>query len=109
HNGANDLKERPIGELMKDLSRDMSTLVRQEIELAKAEVAQKVREARRGAMMLGAAAGAALVATASLTAFLILLLAVALPAWAGALIVAGVCLLAAAVLAREGARTLAAA
>jgi putative superfamily III holin-X len=102
HNGAEQLRDRPIGDLMKDLSRDMSRLVRQEVALAKAEMAQKVRQARLGAVMLGAAAGAGLVAAASLTAFVILLLAVALPAWAAALIVAGVSLVAAALLARKG-------
>jgi hypothetical protein len=102
HNGAEELRDRPVGDLMKDLSRDMSRLVRQEIELAKAEMAQKVRQARLGAVMLGAAAGAGLVAAASLTAFVILLLAVALPAWAAALIVAGLSLVAAALLARKG-------
>ena len=34
---ADDPRERPIGELVKDLSTQTSTLVRQEIELARAE------------------------------------------------------------------------
>jgi len=107
HDGVEDLRERPVGELMKDLSRDMSTLVRQEIELAKAEVGQKVRSLRTGAVMLGAAAGAGLVALAGLIAFVILVLAVALPAWAAALIVFGVSVLAAGMLAKRGAAKLA--
>ena len=36
-----DQRERPIGELVKDLSSQTSTLVRQEIELARAELQQK--------------------------------------------------------------------
>jgi Putative Actinobacterial Holin-X, holin superfamily III len=41
-NGGNrsDARERPIGELVKDLSQQTSTLVRQEIELARAELEQ---------------------------------------------------------------------
>ena len=40
-----ELRERPIGEVAKDLTSDLSLLVRQEIELAKAEMAQKGRTA----------------------------------------------------------------
>src|SRR6476646_930708 len=36
-----DARERPIGELVKDLSQQTSTLVRQEIELARAELQQQ--------------------------------------------------------------------
>jgi uncharacterized membrane protein YqjE len=107
HNGSQDLQDRPIGELLKRFSQEMSTLVRQEVALAKAEVAQKAKDARTGATLLGAAAGAALIAVASLTAFVILLIAVALPAWAAALIVAAATAAAAALLARHGIRKLA--
>ena len=34
-----ELRERPAGELLKDLSQQTGTLVRQEVELAKAELA----------------------------------------------------------------------
>jgi uncharacterized membrane protein len=102
HNGSQDLQDRPVGELLKEFSKDMTTLMRQEMALAKAEVAQKARDARLAATLLGAAAGAAVVALASLTAFLILLLAVALPAWAAALIVAAATLGAAALLGAKG-------
>jgi hypothetical protein len=36
-----ELRDRPIGELLKQLSQETTTLVRQELELAKAEMAQK--------------------------------------------------------------------
>ena len=39
----NDLRERPIGEVASDLARDVPLLVRQEIELAKAEMREKGR------------------------------------------------------------------
>jgi uncharacterized membrane protein YqjE len=82
-----DLRERGMGELVKELSGQVSTLVRQEVELAKAEMAEKGKKAGIGAGMLGGAGVAALVMLGSLTAFLILALALALPAWAAALIV----------------------
>ena len=54
-------RERPIGELVKDLAGQTSTLVRQEIQLAQAELTAKGKVAGSGAgMLVGAAvAGAA--------------------------------------------------
>jgi uncharacterized membrane protein YqjE len=82
-----DLRHHGVGELVKDLSGQFSTLVRQEVELAKAEMAEKGKKAGVGAGMLGGAGVAALMTVGSLTAFLIMALALALPAWASALIV----------------------
>ncbi len=83
-----DMRDRPVGELMKQLANETTTLVRQEIELAKAEMTQKARSAGIGAGMLGAAGVAALLALGTLTAFLILALDGALASWLAALIVA---------------------
>jgi Putative Actinobacterial Holin-X, holin superfamily III len=83
-------RERPIGEVAGDLTRDVSLLVRQEVELAKAELAEKGRIAAPGVGMLGGAGVAALMAAGALTAFLILALAIVLPEWASALIVGAV-------------------
>ncbi len=44
-----------IGELLSDISRDFSTLMRQEVELAKAEIKQEVSKTGKGAGMLGGA------------------------------------------------------
>ena len=44
-----------VGELFADISRDLSTLIRQETELAKAEVRQSATKAGKGAGMLGGA------------------------------------------------------
>jgi MFS family permease len=85
-----DLRERPIGELMKQLAEETSTLVRQELDLAKAEMAQKGRKAGLGAGLLSGAAVFGLLALGALTAFFILALDGALPNWAAALIVAAV-------------------
>jgi hypothetical protein len=58
----NELRERPIGEVAEDLTGDVSLLVRQEIELAKAEMAQKARTAAPGLGMFGGAGIVALCA-----------------------------------------------
>jgi hypothetical protein len=49
-------RERSVAELLADITSDLSTLVRQEVELAKAEVRQEARAAGRAA---GTGAGAA--------------------------------------------------
>jgi uncharacterized membrane protein YqjE len=97
-----ELRDRPLGDIARQLMNDVSTLVRQEVELAKAEMAQKGRTAVPGLQLLGAAGFTALAATGALTAFLILVLAIFLPDWASALIVGGALAAAAFVLAKSG-------
>jgi Putative Actinobacterial Holin-X, holin superfamily III len=82
-----DMRDRSTAELMKQLADETTTLVRQELELAKAEMVQKARPAGIGAGMFGAAAAATLLALGALTAFLILALDGALPSWLAALLV----------------------
>jgi uncharacterized membrane protein YqjE len=84
---ANDLRDRPIGELLKELANETATLVRQELDLAKAEMREKAGKAGPGFGMWGAAGVTALLALGSLTAFLILALDGAMPNWLAALIV----------------------
>lgn len=83
---AEELREHGTGELVKELAGQVSTLVRQELELAKAEVSEKGKQAGVGAGMFGAASIAALLMLGTLTAFLILVLNLVMPAWAAALI-----------------------
>jgi len=101
HNG-DDLRERPIGELLKQLSEETTTLVKQELDLAKAELAQKGQQAGKGIGMFGAAGVLGFMAFGALTAFFILLLDGAVPNWAAALIVAAVYGAIAGVLALQG-------
>jgi len=82
-----DLRDRPVGDLLKQLSEDTATLVRKEVELARAEVTQKGKQAGIGAGMFGGAGVAALLALGSLTACLIALLATGMEVWIAALIV----------------------
>jgi uncharacterized membrane protein YqjE len=97
-----ELRERPIGDLVKQLAGQTSTLVRQEIDLAKAEMSEKASVAGKGAGLLGGAAVVGLLAAGALTAFLILLLDEAVAAWLAALIVAVVMAAVAAGLALSG-------
>ena len=90
------------GELLKQFSEDTATLVRKEIELAKAELTEKGKKAGKGAGMFGGAGLFGVFAFAALTAFLILVLAEAMPAWVAALIVAVVYGAIAGVLALQG-------
>ena len=85
--GTNDLRERPTSELLKQLSDQTTTLVRQEIELAKLEVREKGKKAGMGAGMFGGAGVFGLYAVGALTATIILALATFLPGWVAALIV----------------------
>jgi hypothetical protein len=98
----NELRDRPLAEVAKNLTSDVSLLVRQEIELAKAEMAQKGRTAAPGIGMFGGAGIVALCAAGALTAFLVLVFSIFLPEWAAALIVGAVLAAVAVVLVRQG-------
>jgi uncharacterized membrane protein YqjE len=87
-NGRAALRERPAGELVKDLSTQVSTLVRQELELAKVELTEKGKQAGIGAGMFGGAGLFALYGVGALVATAILALATAVDGWLAALIVA---------------------
>jgi MFS family permease len=84
----NELRQEPIGNLLKQLSQETTQLVRQEIDLAKAEMTEKGKRAGIGAGMFGAAGVVGLLALGALTAFFIMLLDGALANWLSALIVA---------------------
>lgn len=82
-----DLRDQGMGELFKHLSDDLSTLVRQELKLAQAEMTDKGKKAGIGAGMLGGAGLVGALALATLTTFFIALLATAMVVWLAALIV----------------------
>ena len=82
-----DLRDQPIGELLKQLANETTTLVRQELDLAKAEMREKASKAGPGVGMWGAAGVTALLAGGALTAFLILALDGVMPNWLAALLV----------------------
>ena len=82
--------DRPVAELLKDLSQQTSTLVRKELELARAEMTEKGKAAGLGAGMFGAAGLLGFFAFGALTACLVLALDTAMVGWLAALIVAAV-------------------
>jgi uncharacterized membrane protein YqjE len=86
--GGDDPREQSIGELLKRLSQETSTLVRQELALAKAEMTQKGKQAGVGVGLLGGAGVVGLLALGALTACVIALLDKAMDLWLAALIVA---------------------
>ena len=100
--GVETLKQEPLPQLLRELANETTTLVRQEIELAKVELTDKAKAIGAGAGMVGAAAVFALGAFGALTACLIAVLALAMPVWAAALIVTVVYAIVALVAAQRG-------
>ncbi len=98
----NELRERSTGDLLKELSDHTTTLVKQEIDLAKAELSEKGKKAGLGAGMFGGAGLFAVFAFAALTACIIAVLESPLSLWLAALIVAVVYAAIAGVLALQG-------
>lgn len=79
---------RPLGDLFSDLMRDITTLVRSEMALARAEMGAKMSRVRRHISAIAAGAVLALVGLFTLAAFLVLILVrTGMPAWGSALIV----------------------
>jgi membrane protein len=94
--------ERSVSELLQELTEQTTRLAQKEIELAKAEMAAKGKRLGVGAGAFSTAGLLALFAFGAVTAAAILGLATALEGWLAALIVAGVYLLVAGVLALLG-------
>jgi hypothetical protein len=98
--------DKPLGELVQDLSRQTSTLIRQEMRLAQAELAEKGRHAGKGAGMFGGAGLVALYGVGALIAAAILGLATVLEPWIAAAVIGVVLLLVAGILALTGKKEL---
>ena len=82
-------QDRSVGELFGQLTQDLSLLVRQETQLAKTEIQEKISRASRDVVSLAAGGVVALIGVLALTAALILLLVdpVGLEPWLAALLV----------------------
>jgi len=87
------VREESLIENLKRLARETSTLLRQEFELARAEITQKLRGLGLGAALLIIAALLTIAALATLTACLILALTLVVAPWLAALIVTAIYLL----------------
>jgi uncharacterized membrane protein YqjE len=97
-----DPREESMGALFKQLSDELSTLVRQELRLAQAEMTEKGKKAGVGIGMFGGAGVITFLALQALTACVIALLATAMDVWIAALIITVIYAAAAAVLALSG-------
>jgi len=100
--GSGDLRDQSVGELLKQLSQETSTLIKQEMALARAEITEQGKRAGTGAGMLGGAGVAGLLTLGALTATLIALLDTAMATWLAALIVTVIWAAVAGVLALQG-------
>ncbi|HEX2577079.1 MAG TPA: phage holin family protein [Aquihabitans sp.] len=96
------LPEKSLGELFSDMTRDVSTLMQKEVELAKEEMRGEVSKASKAGQAFGVAAGAGLYAGFGLVLTLGLILDVFMPQWLAFLIVTAVLGIIAAVFAQRG-------
>ena len=100
--GAGAAPDASLAELVKQLSEQSSRLARQEVELAKAELAYKGKRAGIGAGMFGGAGVFGFYGLGALTAAAILALSLAVAGWLAALIIAAVYGAIAGILALQG-------
>jgi hypothetical protein len=70
-----DVSDRSVGELIGEVAKDLSNLMRKELELAKAEVKAEAAKAGKGAGMLAGAGVAAHLMLIFLSLFLVFLFA----------------------------------
>src|SRR5215211_5623860 len=98
--------DRPLGDLVQDLSRQTSTLIRQEMRLAQVELAEKGKHAGKGAGMFGGAGLVALYGVGALVAAAILGLATVIEPWIAAAAIGAALLLIAGILALTGKKEL---
>jgi hypothetical protein len=100
--GRSDLSDRSVGELISEVTTDLTTLMRQELELAKAELKQEATSAGKAAGMLGGAGFAGYLVVLFLSVALWAALANGMDEGWAALIVAALWAVVAAVLAVVG-------
>jgi hypothetical protein len=86
-NEARRMDERPLGELFADLANETSTLVRNEVALAKVEITDKATIVGRNVASLFVGGAVAYAAMLAICAAMILALDTVMPAWLSALIV----------------------
>lgn len=104
--GGSPPEDASAGELLAQATRQISELVHQELALAKAELADKAKNAGRGAGLFGGAGVVAFYGGAALVGAVVAALALMWPVWAAALVVGLVLLAAAGVLVLTGRKEL---
>lgn len=98
--------DRSIGELFGELSRETATLIRKEIQLARAEMGQKASRVGKNVGFLVVGGVVAYTGVLALVAGIILLLGLVVPYWLSALIVGALISAVGAFLVVKGANTL---
>jgi len=81
------VRERSMGDVLKDIISNVQEMVRSEIRLAKAELREEATTSASAAKLMGIGAGLALFAAAFVLTSVALLLALVMPAWLATLIV----------------------
>ncbi|ATW52083.1 phage holin family protein [Streptomyces xantholiticus] len=94
--------DEPVGELVGRASQQIAQLVREEMQLARAEMNEKGKRFGMGGGLFGGAGLIAVLGLQALVATAIIALALVLPWWAAGLIITGVLFLIAGVLAAAG-------
>ena len=84
--GEREKRQETVPELVKELTRDISELVRQEIELARVEMTEKGKKAGLGVGMFGGAAVLGVAVVGGSMATVIILLDLAMPLWLASLV-----------------------
>lgn len=102
HPGPVHDEHHSVGELVGQAAEQLSRLVRQEVALAKEEMAAKGKRAGRGGGLLGAAGAFAYAGLLAAAGTAVAALSLVLSVWAAALIVTGALFVIAAVLAMTG-------
>jgi hypothetical protein len=98
--------DRSIGELVAELSRETTTLVRQELQLAKAEMSQKATRVGKNVGFLVVGGVVAYTGLLAILAAVIIILGNVIPLWISALAVGAAIALVGLVLVTKGANTL---
>lgn len=80
-------RERPLGELFADLKNEIRTLIKQEMELVRVEVSEKISRMAKNAAALGIGGILLYSGLLALIAAMILGIAVFIPLWLSALLV----------------------
>ena len=99
---AEDLSHQPVTQVLQRVTGESKTLIGGEMQLARAELTSKVKTAGKGAGLLGAAGVVAVFGALAFTAAIILALAIIMPPWGAAMLVALAYLAIAGILALSG-------
>lgn len=106
---SSQLEDQSLPELAKQFSRDVSALVRSEVALARAEVAERASLMGRGLAMVAVGAVFAVIAVSCLVAASVAALSLVVDVWLAALIVAVIAFVIAVIVAKLGSNALKAA